>query len=611
MDPAGVKMLLYTRLAPPKEPKRRSRAGCTFCHRLSLSRRLSDFGYDSDSASPPESTEVDYMFSPPDLHQSTYWNAPSPTPSHPLISPTESLFTLPDLSHAEELTEDAEDGGVAESWTTYTAVTTVSRPRPYYPDLAMIAPCPVTSPLFEFHSPAFSEFTDRPNRRALVDHFCNILSHLIVFREESGNPFQQLVLPLTRQSSPVLNAIFALASAHLEYRGIQNEEHSLFFHNQAIQGLGRLIEQSAKSNRNEILATIMLLIYYEVLVQRGRSNLVDGHLKGALTIMCTTPEPSDSTSIFLERAFRFYDVIAALSNGRAPLSAAPTAGCLMPFPPLGAPIASPLSNVDTLLGMATTLWPIIHRLSSIVTLKSDLQAAIWSNASASKIAVLRTELEATTQAIEAALSRWQPQLPPGFAPDEEVDQKTNKTDKVHSTHLSHGSKIDVMSPTVAERSRLHSIWHNALAYRHSAFVYLYRSVHGYRRSHRAVQEHTHRSLLHCAATVKHEGPMGALLWPLFVAACEAVTENDRGLAEQAFEKVKKRQGMRNIERAWEIVREVWERADRVESVAGAGAGAGAGVDRGAKEQEKLGDMETGEDLWRQVSREMGVSVVFG
>ncbi|CCC10922.1 hypothetical protein SMACR_04151 [Sordaria macrospora] len=559
---------------------------------------MSDFGYDSDSVSPPEFSEADYQFPPtPDLLQSNNsWNAPSPTPSYPLISPTESLFTLPDLGHVEELAEDAKDGDgyVAESWTNQAAVTTVSRPTSYYPDLAMIAPCPVTSPLFEFHSPAFSEFTDRPNRRALVDHFCNILSHLIVFREESGNPFQQLVLPLTRQSSPVLNAIFALASAHLEYRGVQNDEHSLFFHNQAIQGLGRLIEQSAKSNRNEILATIMLLIYYEVLVQRGRSNLVDGHLKGALTIMCTNPEPLDSTSIFLERAFRFYDVIAALSNGRAPLSAAPTAGCLMPFPPLGAPIASPLSNVDTLLGMATTLWPIIHRLSSLVTLKTDLQAAIWSNASASKISVLRTELESTTQAIEAALSRWQPQLPPGFVPDEQEEIAESRNNQ----------PVDIISPTIAERSRLHSIWHNALAYRHSAFVYLYRSVQCYRRSHRAVQEHTHRSLLHCAATVKHEGPMGALLWPLFVAACEAVTTEDRGLTEQAFEKVRKRQGMRNIERAWEIVREVWRRADEAEVK----SGTGCGVETSTGEVEEMG---TGGDLWRQVSREMGVSVVFG
>jgi len=37
------------------------------------------------------------------------------------------------------------------------------------------------------------------------------------------------------------------------------------------------------------------------LVQRGRSNIVDGHLKGALTIMVSNPEPSDPTAIFLER----------------------------------------------------------------------------------------------------------------------------------------------------------------------------------------------------------------------------------------------------------------------------------------------------------------------
>jgi len=37
------------------------------------------------------------------------------------------------------------------------------------------------------------------------------------------------------------------------------------------------------------------------LVQRGRSNIVNGHLKGALTVMCTNPEPLDPTGVFLER----------------------------------------------------------------------------------------------------------------------------------------------------------------------------------------------------------------------------------------------------------------------------------------------------------------------
>jgi hypothetical protein len=133
----------------------------------------------------------------------------------------------------------------------------------------MIAPCPVGSPLLDFRSPAFSEFSDRPNRRALVDHFCNILSHLIVFREETGNPFQQLILPLTRESSPVTNAIFALACAHLEYRGVETAEKSLYFHNLAIRGVAQLIENNGAVSRNEILAAIMLLVYYECVCPVG------------------------------------------------------------------------------------------------------------------------------------------------------------------------------------------------------------------------------------------------------------------------------------------------------------------------------------------------------
>lgn len=138
------------------------------------------------------------------------------------------------------------------------------RSRSQYPDLAMIAPSPVASPILEFNAPVFVEFTDRRNRRALVDHFCNVLSHLIVFKEDTGNPFRQLVLPLSHASSPVMNAIFALSSAHLEIRGIENEEKSLAFHNRALQGLAQLIEQNDPVNREELLGAIMLLVYYEV-----------------------------------------------------------------------------------------------------------------------------------------------------------------------------------------------------------------------------------------------------------------------------------------------------------------------------------------------------------
>jgi hypothetical protein len=142
--------------------------------------------------------------------------------------------------------------------------TAIVRSRSQYPDLAMIAPSPVASPLLEFCAPVFQEFTEKRNRRALVDHFCNVLSHLIVFKEDTGNPFRQLVLPLSHACSPVMNAIFALSSAHLEHRGIENEEKSLDFHNRALQGLAKLIEQNDQRYKEEVLSAIMLLVYYEV-----------------------------------------------------------------------------------------------------------------------------------------------------------------------------------------------------------------------------------------------------------------------------------------------------------------------------------------------------------
>lgn len=255
---------------------------------------------------------------------------------------------------------------------------------------------------------------------------------------------------------------------------------------------------------------------------------------------------------------------------------------MLPFPPLDAPRESPLSNVDTLLGMATTLWPIIHRLSNLLLLKEKMEKAVAARQSA-KAAALRTEFEATSRAIESALEQWQPSLPPHFSLDD-----------------ASGDAVD--GEPVDERARLQSILNNALAYRHSALVYLYRTIYGYSRHHALVQRHAHVALTHCVSTVSHAGPMGALLWPLFVSACEAVSLGDRDLARHAFVAVHKRQGMTNIERAWIIVQEVWRRADLIEQMAGPD---------GFGDWDQAGSLDEGTDLWRRVSRDMGVTIVFG
>lgn len=579
-------MLVYAKRAPPKEPKRRSRAGCIHCKTKKKKcnevrpqcdrctergltceyevvkprkRRRTSFAgsaLSNGSNSPPYyndswggrfeeegdiedtipkwETSSEYQYPPSDVAP-TAWDGP--------------------LDEVEEIirTESAPAG-------------TMARSRSQYPDLAMIAPSPVPSPLQEFGAPLFMEFTDKRNRRALVDHFCNVLSHLIVFKEDMGNPFRQLVLPLSHASSPVMNAIFALSSAHLEYRGVENPEKSLDFHNKALQGLAQLIDQNEQSNREEVLGAIMLLVYYEVLVQRGNSNIVTGHLKGAMTIMRSGPQVVSPTGLFLERAFRFYDVIAALSLGTPPNSTTQPTAAPFPFPNSDNTVPkSPLSAVDTLLGLSTDLWPIIHRLSYLVSYKNSLSAAILAGETL-KATVLRTELESTSQAIEHALTKWKPTL-------------------AHTTDLE-----DDKFEAIFEETRMQSILNNAEAYKHSAFVYLYRTIRTLPRSHSAVQKHTHLSLVACSNVVNlaeqcHDGPMSALLWPLFVASCEAVTEQDRGLALTAFGGTEKRQGMNNIARAWEVVREVWRRADL------------SGDD--------------GEVSWRNICDEMGFNIVLG
>jgi hypothetical protein len=90
--------------------------------------------------------------------------------------------------------------------------------------------------------------------------------------------------------------------------------------------------------------------------------------------------------------------------------------------------------------------------------------------------------------------------------------------------------------------------------------------------------------------------MGALLWPLFVASCEAVEPADRDLASEAFRGIGQRQRMANIDKAWEVLQEVWNRADCADAF-----DSDATIISGQRKK----------DLWRRVSEDMGMTIVFG
>ena len=211
----------------------------------------------SDSASSCGSDTILDMNSPlPPFDSLEHYGARS-TPEMSEVKPLQ-------MDHMEAFSRHPYSEDIHTTEDMFVPTSAISRASSYPdPASAFISPSSGGSP-YDFNIPAFSEFTTRESRRGLLDHFCNVLSHLIVFKEDSGNPFRQLVLPMAQKSPPLLNAIYAISTAHLEHRGLQVDERALDLHSKALQGLANLIDNKVEANRDEVLAVIILLLYYEV-----------------------------------------------------------------------------------------------------------------------------------------------------------------------------------------------------------------------------------------------------------------------------------------------------------------------------------------------------------
>lgn len=100
--------------------------------------------------------------------------------------------SAPELSEMKPLPLDPLDGfarspyeeEIATTKDSFAPTSALTRSSSYPdPTTAFLSPNSAGSP-YDFSVPAFSEFTSRESQRGLLDHFCNVLSHLIVFKED-------------------------------------------------------------------------------------------------------------------------------------------------------------------------------------------------------------------------------------------------------------------------------------------------------------------------------------------------------------------------------------------------------------------------------------------
>ncbi|KAH8683226.1 fungal-specific transcription factor domain-containing protein [Tricladium varicosporioides] len=372
----------------------------------------------------------------------------------------------------------------------------------------------------------------------LLNHFFEVLLPFIHFDENTCNEFQCFLLPFSRISATVSNALLALSSAHLERKGIQPTKDSQCFHTAAVQGLAKLTVHVDESNKDEILATVLLLTYYDHLTQRG-DDTIDGLLKLAMTILHSFPQSFPTpVNLFFQREFSLHEIVRTIR----PASTLNTAGTEQDT-------TLNYTSISNFLRLPTTLWPIINRLPQLRILRKFLEAALAENETG-KAAVLRTEFDNASQGIKLALQGWKAPL----LFDDLPAQATN------NSFLAEASTDD------AARAQFQCVVNHTEAFRHSAFVYLYRVGHSYPRTHPLLQKHISLALSHCAEAVRYEGdgqrvPKQSLLWPLCIAACQAISQEHRDLATHVLNVITSRGDMSGTMCSSAALMEMWWATD--------------------------------------------------
>ena len=343
---------------------------------------------------------------------------------------------------------------------------------------------------------------------------CGILS---VKDGPNENPWRTLVWPLAHDSPALYHAISSMTAFHtskekpeMRVEGMEHMRRSL---NSLKTGIKNMRTDTA-------LATTLVLAFSESWDQHVSTGIE--HLRGAKILVNQALVMHRQNALsgqelvrlkFLCNTWVYMDVIARLTS----IDGDESTDFDAVLCPSGGPLS--LSNeVDPLMGCASTLFPLIGRVANLVrrvTRNSDNSPAIVSHA----------------RSLKTALEEWK--APAFFEPPED--------------------------PT----SEIQHSLQTAEAYRWATLLYL----------HQAVPEipslppaHLAKKVLVYLATVPLTSrAIIVQIYPLLAAGCEAVDPEDRAWVEDRWAAMASRMWIGNIDRCWEVIKEVWDRRDSDEA----------------------------------------------
>ena len=352
--------------------------------------------------------------------------------------------------------------------------------------------------------------------RWLLQYWVQRLSSLISVapRKDYASPFQLHLTAMLHESSALRSTVLSMAANHLALSSNDSswKRHAFRHQQDAIHELQDIIQDPKLATTEPALATVLMMQVSARLFGDDDDASVANHLAGAKAMISRRggleSRSTPSSTKFLLSLFAYHDILSSVSRGARPLADHDTNFAAVE----GEPEMESIAKV--LLAVARV---------------SRLQHAIKARKIRPNDRDLSEEENATGRDIQQSLLAM------------ELSSRSGKTSDISRT---------------------------AEAYRHAAFIYLYRTWLDIGAPNPISMDHVQRCLEYIQQVDVDSPLTSAHIWPLFTAGCEAVDCAHRQFVRDRFEEMYTSKRFPSLRRVMRDIEDVWSAKDMEEQMKG-------------------------------------------
>ncbi|KAL8681734.1 MAG: hypothetical protein Q9186_002181 [Xanthomendoza sp. 1 TL-2023] len=345
---------------------------------------------------------------------------------------------------------------------------------------------------------------------------CGILS---VKDGPTENPWRNIIWPLAQDSPALYHALISMTAFHTSKNKDKMRFEGLVHMRQSIKYLGEGI-RNGSIRVDAALATTLALAFSESWDRHISTGIQ--HLRGAKAMVNHALADSAKNSLTLHEVKRlrflcstwvYMDVIARLTSVDDDDSNDFEYAL---YASIGA--LEKQQQIDPLMGCAATLFPLIGRVANLVRRVRKIS---------------RNSINIISQAndLKMAVEAWN--APSSFEAPED-----------HTSDIQHS--LDT-----------------AEAYRWATLLYLHQAVPEIPSI--PAEELARKVIVYLLKVPMSSRAVIIQIYPLLAAGCEVASNEDRAWVEDRWAAMMRRMLIGNIDRCWEVVKEVWDRRDADES----------------------------------------------